>query len=565
MNNVCGTARSGKLTAILDSTALGRSVLLQILTGRIELSKTKKLSGTVRINGRLRDESWRHRVAFCEANYQACMNMSVDEVLAFQVNIRLGKTFTHAEKRAILDFLFEKLELEPVRYKRTGSFIKGCKLEQEILKLISIANLLLEFPIVAILEDPTANMDSAHALCLIEFLKDFCARTGMTAVMSIHQPRREIWESFDAVSVLFRGRTLFHGRPSACKEHFEAVFKTRFSEASNPADCILDLLTSKKITTEFDTIVNASFIENHTLPAEVPLTSKPEKYKLTDHLPNSFWGEFGLLYGRFRKIYFRETRVIIFEVTQAILLSLLIAFVYFQLDTTSKDAIYTIGLFYFITSAVFTTIGIPASSNFSGDSIFFVRERAAGSYRMFTAYLAKYGHVTPYSTGLMFLFAIPIYFISGLAMPFYKLIAYLGVLLALRMFGLTLRICFTATFKAAGALAVVMPFMIIFFILFGDLSGEPGQVTWILAWIKYLTPLYYAVQALVQNQFAGETYQSDMNPNLTVDGQYYVNQNNFNQISYWFCMLALIGFAVLYFVLGFVALSLRTRTKLVLI
>lgn len=563
MTNVSGQAKSGTVTAVIGHSSSGKTKLLNILAGRIKVSKTKTLEGTVRVNGQLRTKNWCYKVAVAEQFTKAYHNLTIDEIIQFHAHLKMGNTFSYAEKRAIIDYLIDKLDMNHLRYFRIEGMLSDKSIGRDIIKRITIVCLILELPEVAILDEPTTDMDSTQALDFMKFFKEFCERTGMTAVITFRQPRREIWNTFANVSILGHGHVLFNGSTLACKEHFKNNFNLEFPDDLSPSDLILDFIKRKKTPEEQETLINSW---NETL---VPLYLPPENSKA--HIEsktqwrNSYWREFCLLYSRLVRVHLRERLIILGEVLQTLILALLIAFAYFQLGNSAKDVLNTISLFYFITACVFALVGIPLSISFDLDKTHFIRERASRSYRMSAAFLAKFLSVLPLATFLMLLFSIPIYFICGLSMPFTKFLTYLAILFALRLFGLTLRLLISAGFKSQYSIAVFLPFLVIFYILFGDLKAETEQMTWILAWLKFLSPLFYAVQALMQNEFEGNTYEADFDEALVVDYTYYLDKYDFQQIGIWYCFIALMGFSLLFFVLGYIVLYIRTKTKQILI
>ena len=55
---------------------------------------------------------------------------------------------------------------------------------------------------------PTSGLDSANALGICRFLKTYAARKQRTIIMSIHQPRADIFAMFDQLMVLGGGQTV---------------------------------------------------------------------------------------------------------------------------------------------------------------------------------------------------------------------------------------------------------------------------------------------------------------------------------------------------------------------
>jgi ABC-type multidrug transport system ATPase subunit len=73
---------------------------------------------------------------------------------------------------------------------------------------VSIAQALLKAPSVLFLDEPTSGLDSYNAYLVVETLSRLARETGTTVVMSIHQPRSNIFSLFDCMLLLTGGRSV---------------------------------------------------------------------------------------------------------------------------------------------------------------------------------------------------------------------------------------------------------------------------------------------------------------------------------------------------------------------
>lgn len=569
LDNVSGFAVSGELNALLGHTGAGKTTLMTILTGRIKLNKADVLEGTIRNAGQLRDQNWRHLISFSEQNAHFFKELTTDEILQFQADLKLGNQFTYAEKRFIIDYLIHRLDLHNIRFKKIGTSIKR-GLSAGEMKLISIACLILEMRPLAIMDEPTSELDSSRSLILIDFLKEFCERTGMTVLMTIHQPRKEIWEKFSTVSVMSKSRTLFHGSPTNAKIYFEEKFALKFHVEANPPDKILDFIKIKNLEGTHDHLVSAWSAQQistqfHRIPACTETSTSKNDYSLTSNLKNSYWREFCILHHRYALLFYRDRYTLTADAVQTILLCLLISFAYFQIGREVDDVNNIISLVYFISVSLLATVGMPLWTIFSSDRPILIRERASCTYRVSTSYFAKLIAVLPVSIFLMIVFIIPVYYIAGLQSEFDKFLTYFAILLSLRLAAITLGLMISALSKSIYISLILGPFLIVIFVLLGGLKAEKDEITWILLWIRYLSPPFYSCQALIQNEFVGDEFQLDTDTSQLIGGEYYLEQYNFDQIGIWFCFIALMGFAVLYCIIGYVAMRITTKTRQVLI
>jgi ABC-type multidrug transport system ATPase subunit len=73
---------------------------------------------------------------------------------------------------------------------------------------------------VLFLDEPTSGLDSSSALALVELLSDFAKVGNRAVIMSIHQPSERMFELFDSVMFLAKGRTVYFGQNHELRPYF---------------------------------------------------------------------------------------------------------------------------------------------------------------------------------------------------------------------------------------------------------------------------------------------------------------------------------------------------------
>jgi hypothetical protein len=111
---------------------------------------------------------------------------------------------------------------------------------------VSVATQLLRLPACLLLDEPTSGLDATNALSLVKTLHTFAHRGGANIIMTIHQPRKEIFRFLDTLTILVGGRILFSGAPKEAFDHFD------ISRKLNIGDEVLDQLGKAQL----DQIVN---------------------------------------------------------------------------------------------------------------------------------------------------------------------------------------------------------------------------------------------------------------------------------------------------------------------
>ncbi|OEH78718.1 ABC transporter [Cyclospora cayetanensis] len=107
----------------------------------------------------------------------------------------------------------------------------------------------------ALLDTP-AGLSSTDASSLVLGLRRVASQCGVTFIVSIHQPRSEVFECFDSVILLAAGRCIYNGP----REYMEAYF-TRLEHPLplylNPAEFYLELVTVGCPSCCLETLANA--------------------------------------------------------------------------------------------------------------------------------------------------------------------------------------------------------------------------------------------------------------------------------------------------------------------
>ena len=124
---------------------------------------------------------------------------------------------------------------------------------------VSIATELLTSPAIMFLDEPTTGLDSTNAAKVVDILAAL-GDGGVTVVLSIHQPRPDVFRLLDRILVMSgTGRAVYSGASNSAEAHFESLgYAPPRPEGVNVADYVLDVVLrasddeAKRMVLDFD-------------------------------------------------------------------------------------------------------------------------------------------------------------------------------------------------------------------------------------------------------------------------------------------------------------------------
>jgi ABC-type multidrug transport system ATPase subunit len=168
------------------------------------------------------------------------------------------------------------------------------------------------------------------------------ADLGLTVVAVIHPPRLEIFNSFDSLILLNKGRVMYNGPVPAVAEYFEARGHP-LPKAYNPADWIMnvaqsvpfDELKEKKFFLEDERKIPDAFTGNVEGKDEIGITlTERHTHAEFDDRPVGFDTEVSLLFNRELKNLTRDTAAVGARFGLTIFLSVLIGVIFLDVGST---------------------------------------------------------------------------------------------------------------------------------------------------------------------------------------------------------------------------------------
>jgi ABC-type multidrug transport system ATPase subunit len=130
--------------------------------------------------------------------------LTVRETLLYTAELRLPASMLQSRRLEIVDDVIGQLGLINVRNSKVGDESNRGVSGGEYRRL-SIGIELVTTPSVIILDEPTSGLSAADAFTCLRVLKRL-ASNGHVVVLSIHQPRSNIYALFDLLLLMRKGR-----------------------------------------------------------------------------------------------------------------------------------------------------------------------------------------------------------------------------------------------------------------------------------------------------------------------------------------------------------------------
>ncbi|KAJ3065620.1 hypothetical protein HDU98_011047, partial [Podochytrium sp. JEL0797] len=239
LKGVSGEIRAGRMTAIMGPSGAGKTTFMNVLMGRVA-----RTSGTLKINDTVSEmHTFKKIIGYVPQEDVMIEELTVRENIRYSARTRLPNSWTNKEVEEHVDAILMALNLSHVAHKRIGNVLeRGISGGQR--KRVNIGMELAAAPLSVFLDEPTSGLDSTAAMDSVNILSSI-SRLGLTIVAVIHQPRIEIFESFDDVLMIAPGgRTAYFGPVSSAKSYFESL-GFAFPASTNVADTLMDILAGR--------------------------------------------------------------------------------------------------------------------------------------------------------------------------------------------------------------------------------------------------------------------------------------------------------------------------------
>ncbi|QRV93619.1 ABC transporter [Ceratobasidium sp. AG-Ba] len=517
LKDVSAVFPSGKVTAILGPSGAGKSTLLQLLASRRlnpGFGANFAMQGEILFNGRPMDRNSRSQVAFVEQEDDYHLPaLTVRETLRYAAILRLPRNMTRKHKIARAEEVMKMLGLDVCADNLVGGeLLKGISGGEK--RRLSLAVQMINDPAILIVDEPTSGLDALTANNVMTALNDI-ARSGRTVILSIHQPRSDIYvDKLDNIILLVKGGQIAFAGPRDEVEGTFAMAGYPVPPLYNPADWLLDVAsvdlrgareeeTKKRVANLVDFWANIQR-KNETTDMEkhkeaMDLTKIEGQDKFTP-----MWIALPLIVERMTRNLWRQQAVFWVRLQQLPFLGVLFLLFYQRLKHGPSGGQDRIGYFQEMTSPVAFVGLLNCIAIFPKDrDLYFHEYRSSAAYSEATFILGFTLVALPLEIMAALLFTVVTNIGAGMQTSARIFFEYAFAIFALQSNGESFGIAFACVTNSLGlSVSLVSTFITIKVLV--QLSGliSVSIPTW-LSDIAYATTMKYAARVIAVNESIG--------------------------------------------------------------
>lgn len=446
--------------------------------------------------------------------------MTVRECLEFAAKLKLPGTME--QKLARVDEVIATLKLTKCQNTRIGGpLVKGVSGGER--KRCSIGVELITDPTLIFLDEPTTGLDSFTATSVMETLGDLARKDQRTVISTIHQPNSDIYEMFDRLLLLAKGKIIYFNEARFAVDYFGSI-GFQCPDLSNPADFFMSMMSIESIENDAAT-ETGSFMHDRGRIEQIYLETIKllvDKYHESEYvnrheekhpecLPlennddggvyTGFCYQWKLLAQRNFANIIRLPQTSYVKMITTILTASFASLLFWNTQQTPTGVQNVQGALFFITM----NISFNAIQNviliFPDERPVFLREVNNNMYRCSPYFWAKVVSELPFSIITPTIFGCIVYYSVGLFPPVENFMIFLVTLILAYNASSGYSLIISASFSDKQLAVTLTPVLIIPFMLFAGFFVAASQIKWYLKEFEYLSIFKYSYQALMHNQF----------------------------------------------------------------
>lgn len=579
LREVSFTAKSGQLVAIMGGSGSGKTSLLDVLSYRVD---DGEIGGNVYLNS----------VSSTKSIVEACSGyvrqddrlisfLTVRESLMFVAKLKLPKTFTPQQIEQRVDSVIAELGLKHVADSTVGNAEKR-GLSGGERRRVSIGIQLLIMPSIVLLDEPTSGLDSFTANNIVQTLSKLTSKKR-TVIMSIHQPRFDIFNIVDVLIILSEGRTVYYGPAKEMTSYFTTL-GFPCPELTNPCDFYIDLATVDSTSREREErtsqtvhCLHDAYNLTDRAQAEAMLSTEgvisPEEIKsysevsphnkkrglkglfvpqdktlqqlLRAHEDHSQTPGIGAqiynLFKRFNRITVDDWPSLLTHILEAIFMSFLLGLGFYQLKRSQSSIRDWFGAMFIVSALYPYMIILGLIGKCHEERRFYYFELQDKLYHPFSLYVAKVMSDLPFHLVLSLVYCIPVYGMADLRLESYNIGMFFFIVSSSVFTSRCLAMMCAYLLPTYQLSCVLAQTLFSLFIMSAGFLINIGNMLSETRWIADLFYLRWGFQALTIVQIEDLTFECDVVSSLPCvqNGSQAMEVYSFQDGDLWHCFLGI--------------------------
>jgi ABC-2 type transporter len=364
-------------------------------------------------------------------------------------------------------------------------------------------------PAMVFLDEPTSGLDSFSAIQVCKVLKKV-ANAGASVLFTIHQPSSEIFNSFDHLILLNKGRVMYQGSVQNVPEFF-ASGGHPCPVVYNPADWVISVAQRYPI----EELEICGFYRNDDRqPIEAAIPQKGQNFlgqtitkrrftRKYEEKSSTLWTQIKLLFRRELIHMYRFPLPLYGRFGFTAILSSLIGMIFWKVGEASPADSFNLtsqfGALMILLMLALLGTAQPALLFFPEERPIFLREYSTDHYSVLSYFVSRL-FIEAMNTGIQIvIMVVLIYYMVSFQG---SILIYLSTTYALAMSGTAMAVMLGVISGGNAKFAQqLLPLLFIPQLLFSGFFVSPALIPKILQWAQYICVLTYAVRMLVVTEF----------------------------------------------------------------
>ncbi|KAF9335210.1 hypothetical protein BG006_000670 [Podila minutissima] len=610
LKGISGSAPAGAVLAVMGPSGAGKSTLVDILAGK---NKGGKVSGQILLNGKqVHLSEIRRAVGYVDQEDTLPATQTVYEAVLFSAMMRLPEAMPIYRVHERVAEVIEMLGLTHCSNRRIGNVTtRGISGGEK--RRVSIALELITRPPILILDEPTSGLDSHSAHMVVEQLCKLAQSKTTTVILTIHQPRSDIFAMFDHTLVVSKGEALYFGATNTAAAYFNRrglVCPTNYNIADYLLDIAMDqeLVAKAKSFTEsgdekvaratgaqthangnalarrgvngvnnseitrtsseasneraYETSVPMEEFESNSSTASLSESAPPGKKKKTIY-PTSFLTQLRTIMKRNFQTLIRDRSLLVLHLAVAIVLGVFIGGLYFKVGMDLAGFQNRAGSLFFM-MALLGFSSISALGAFTEVRTLYIKERSNGYYPPMPFVISTLlFDLIPLRIVPSLLMGCISYWMIGLNSTITTFFKFLLILVLFNVATAMFCLVIAAGVRKTGVASLASSIAMLFMMLFGGFLINSKQIPKALTWIQYLSMFKYGFEALAVNEIAtSKLIDNIQGVAFNVPGSLILQKLfGFDLTGYWQSMIILVGLNVVMIVVFWWFVSYRLKER----